>query len=49
MIAAVIPTRHQPPELGELLRQLAADNVRPFVLDSTGLLDPSIPMRWSNA
>lgn len=34
MIAAVIPTRYHPPELDELLRVLAADDVRVYVLQS---------------
>lgn len=34
MIAAVIPTRYQPPELAALLNVLAADHVEPIVLDS---------------
>jgi GT2 family glycosyltransferase len=46
MIAAVIPTRYNPPELAELLRVLLADGVEPIVLRSE-VFDHRIYRMWN--
>jgi GT2 family glycosyltransferase len=46
MIAAVIPTRFHPPELGEFLRVLLADSIEPIVLRSEAF-DHRIYRMWN--